>query len=114
LLPSLLRSARAALFPGNCCPAAPRLTPPLAEQLRIRRRCAETLLSLVPAAAQTVYFGPRAETRLVAEVEELLDLFQDSYCNKHLVYAIVDLLVVRLMPEMAEKGVSELLEERLD
>lgn len=112
LLPTLLRSARAALFPGNSL-AASRPKPPLAEQLLIRRRCAETLLTLVPSAAQAVYFGPGTERRFT-EVEELLNVFQDSYCNKHLVYAILDLIVVRLIPEMAEKGVSELLEERLD
>ena len=51
--------------------------------------------------------------RRVKEVEEVLDMFSDSYCNKHLLYGVVELIVVRLVPEMAEKGVEELLEERL-
>ena len=46
-------------------------------------------------------------------MEEVLNAFGDSYCNKHLLYGVVELIVVRLMPELAEKGVEELLEERL-
>ena len=82
------------------------------EQLLIRQRCAETILSLIPARIQDVYFGADMERR-VKEVEEVLDMFSDSYCNKHLLYGVVELIVVRLVPEMAEKGVEELLEERL-
>lgn len=43
----------------------------------------------------------------------MLNTFSDSYCNKHLLYGVVELIVVRLLPELAEKGVEELLEERL-
>ena len=111
LLPLLLRTARAALFPNNA-PAPPRQIPSESEQLLIRRRCAEAILSLVPVRIQGVYFGPGKERR-VAEVEELLNIFDDSYCNKHLLYGAVELILVRLMPELAEKGVEELLEERL-
>ncbi|PBP26535.1 hypothetical protein BUE80_DR002532 [Diplocarpon rosae] len=111
LLPQLLRTARAALFPNNT-PAPTRLAPSPAEQLLIRRRCADTLLSLVPTSAQDVYFGGGIERR-VQEVEEVLNVFHDSYCNKHLLYGVVELILVRLLPELAEKGVEELLEERL-
>ena len=111
LLPSLLRTARAALFPNNT-PAPPRIIPSAAEQLLIRQRCAETILSLIPAKIQDIYFGASIEHR-VEEVEEVLNIFDDSYCNKHLLYGFVELIVVRLLPEMAEKGVAELLEDRL-
>jgi hypothetical protein len=111
LLPLLLRTARSALFPNNA-PAPPRKVPSQSEQLLIRRRCAEAILSLVPVRIQGVYFGDGRERR-VAEVEELLNIFDDNYCNKHLLYGAVELILVRLMPELAEKGVEELLEERL-
>ncbi|KAF4631800.1 hypothetical protein G7Y89_g6335 [Cudoniella acicularis] len=110
-LPSVLRNARAALFPNNA-PAPPRVIPSPAEQLLIRKKCAETILSLIPAKIQDIYFGGGREKR-VAEVEEVLNMFDDPYCNKHLLYGIVELLIVRLMPELAEKGVEELFEERL-
>lgn len=111
LLPALLRTARSALFPQNA-PAPARRVPLPEEQLLIRRQCAETILSLIPAAAQEIYFGPGSERR-ISEVEEVLDAFGDSYCNRHLLYGIVELVLVRLMPELAEKGVMELSEERL-
>ncbi|KAJ5130923.1 uncharacterized protein N7515_006962 [Penicillium bovifimosum] len=43
---------------------------------------------------------------------DLLDLFADEYCNKHLVYAIVETVLGRLLPEMAERCVEDLLEDR--
>ena len=50
---------------------------------------------------------------MVKEVEAILDIFGDSYCNKHLVYGILELVLVRLVPEIGEKGVKELMAERL-
>jgi hypothetical protein len=44
--------------------------------------------------------------------KDLLDLFADEYCNKHLVYAIVEAVLARLLPEMAERCVEDLLEDR--
>ena len=110
-LPTILRTARAALFPNNTL-APPRTIPTASEQLLIRQRCAETILSLVPVKIQDVYFGNDVGRR-VREVEEVLDTFSDSYCNKHLLYGVVELIIVRLIPELAEKGVEELLEDRL-
>jgi len=42
-----------------------------------------------------------------------LDVFGDAYLNKHLLYAIVELLLVRLVPEVGQSGVGELMEARL-
>ena len=111
LLPTLLRTARAALFPNNA-PAPPRIIPTASEQLLIRQRCAQAILTLIPARIHDTYFGPGIDRR-VREMEDVLDVFGDSYCNKHLLYGIVELIIVRLIPEMAEKGVEELLQERL-
>ncbi|KAI1450819.1 PXA domain-containing protein [Annulohypoxylon stygium] len=58
--------------------------------------------------------GDDEESRILSEIETgILDVFSDPYCNKHLVYGILELILVRLMPELAEKGVIELWEERL-
>lgn len=70
------------------------------------------ILTLIPVKVQEVYFGAGVERR-IREVEEVLNMFEDRYCNKHLLYGVVDLIVVRLIPEMAEKGVEELLADRL-
>ena len=50
---------------------------------------------------------------IVREIEAILDVFGDSYCNKHLLYGIVELCLVRLVPEISEMGVRELMEARL-
>lgn len=51
---------------------------------------------------------------MLGEVEsELLDVWSDGYLNRHVAYQVLELVVVRILPEMAEKGVSELMERRL-
>jgi len=51
---------------------------------------------------------------VIEEIEAtVLDVFSDEYCNKHLMYSVLELVLVRLMPELAEKGVEELWDERL-
>lgn len=54
------------------------------------------------------------DARIISEIEAgILDVFSDPYCNKHLMYGVLELVLVRLVPELAEKGVVELWEERL-
>lgn len=43
----------------------------------------------------------------------MLAVFGDAYCNKHVVYAVVELVLVRLLPELGDKGVVELWGERI-
>jgi hypothetical protein len=51
---------------------------------------------------------------VVQQIEDtVLDVFSDEYCNKHLMYSVLELILVRLMPELVEKGVAELWDERL-
>jgi hypothetical protein len=54
------------------------------------------------------------EARILAEIEVgLVGLFADGYCNKHLMYSAVELVLVRLMPELSANGVVDLWEDRL-
>ncbi|PQE16063.1 hypothetical protein CJF32_00004976 [Rutstroemia sp. NJR-2017a WRK4] len=119
LLAPLLRTTRLALFPNNTLAPA-RVPPTPAETVVIRRKCAEAILALIPVPIRDVYFGSgtgagteNKEERHIKEVEDILDVFGDVYCNKHLLYAVVELIVIRLIPELAEKGVEELWAERL-
>lgn len=116
ILPPLLLNLRIALFPGNA-QGPPALEPPSSEErLQIRRRCAEAILSLVPPLVSRVFFNVDAdkegEDEMLRQVEDILDVFGDVYCNKHLVYNILELVVVRLVPELGESTPSELLSER--
>ena len=49
----------------------------------------------------------------VEHVEDLLDTFGDAYLNKHLVYSMLELIMIKLIPEMAELGIEGLMAERL-
>ena len=110
-MPQALQLLRQAIFPANTLPlAAP--PPPSPEQIQqIKRACAEALLSLLPAVALKHFF--RDEENGVREIEGELEIWGDVYCNKHLLYGIVELVVVRVLPELGERGVKELLAERL-
>lgn len=133
LLPPLLRAARAALFPNNSnSNNAPATAPSAAEQAAVRAACAEAILGLVPEGVRGVYFGScsgswgedevqdekhqeeEEESRRRREVEEgILNVLSDAYCNKHLLYGVVELVVVRLVPEVGARGVRELVGERV-
>ena len=113
LIPLTLRNARAVIFPNNTLgPPAP--PPPSEEEiLQIRRKAAKDLLSLAPSTVKRTFFATDDEDEMVQVVEEeVLDVFSDSNMNKHLIYGILELIIVRLVPEMAEKTPGELLAER--
>ena len=141
IIPPLLLNLRTALFPHNAL-APGRATPSLAEQGVIQRRCAVALLELVPKrVAKRFLLGSRCRGEdtahapksskekggeagnadeqdeciddLIEEVEKVLSVFGDAYCNKHLIYGIVELCIVRLVPEVGEMGVRELMDARL-
>lgn len=44
--------------------------------------------------------------------EELLDLFADEYCNKHLIYSIIETVLSKILPELTERSVLDLMEDR--
>ncbi|KAL2156128.1 hypothetical protein VTH82DRAFT_873 [Thermothelomyces myriococcoides] len=51
---------------------------------------------------------------ILAEIEQcILDVFSDAYCNKHLIYSMLELILVRLLPELTEKGALDLWKERV-
>lgn len=58
--------------------------------------------------------GSDAEKELLASsIEtEILDLFADEYCNKHLLYSIVETVLARLLPELSDRSIAELMEDR--
>lgn len=53
------------------------------------------------------------ELYLLEAIEtDLLDLLADEYCNKHLVYSIIETVLAKVLPEMAERSVAGLMEDR--
>ncbi|KAM7192533.1 PXA domain protein 1 [Rhypophila sp. PSN 637] len=54
------------------------------------------------------------DEEILQEIEQgILDVFSDEYCNKHFIYSLLELGLVRLMPELAEKRITELWNERV-
>jgi hypothetical protein len=49
---------------------------------------------------------------LQAIEHDILDLFADEYCNKHLIYSIIETVLVKFLPELSEHSIAELMEDR--
>ncbi|KAF7180738.1 hypothetical protein CNMCM7691_010029 [Aspergillus felis] len=49
---------------------------------------------------------------LQAIERDILDLFADEYCNKHLIYSIIETVLVKLVPELSDHSITELMEDR--
>ncbi|KAL8652476.1 MAG: hypothetical protein Q9210_002656 [Variospora velana] len=109
-IPSLLSTIRKNLFPRNALPPAATEPPTPEQQAELKGQCAESLSALLPDFLARA--AGLSQEGLVKEVETELDVWSDAYLNKHLAYQILDLLVVRVLPEMGEKGVKELMEAR--
>ncbi|KAJ6081963.1 hypothetical protein N7499_006837 [Penicillium canescens] len=43
---------------------------------------------------------------------DILDVFADEYCNKHLIYSIIEIVLAKVLPEVSEHSVEDLLEDR--
>ncbi|KAI4665389.1 uncharacterized protein J4E78_002849 [Alternaria triticimaculans] len=111
-LPVALRTLRATLFPNNAL-GPPRQIPTYEEIKEIKRCCAARLLDLVPPKVAAAFFASYERDEQVRQIANTLDCLDDAYLNKHLVFQIVELIVLRLFPELGEQGVNDLLEERI-
>lgn len=111
-VPTALATLRQTLFPNLSMP--PPSVPPSSpsEALEMKRTCALSLLSLLPPFVLSRAFPGLDEEGRVKEIERELDVWGDSYLNKHLLYAMVELVIVRILPEVAERGVREGMEAR--
>ena len=111
LLPAILRTVRATLFPNNAL-AAPRQPPSDDEIKTIRRSCATSVLCLMPPNLASRYFATQDRDTQLTQVENVLSCLDDAYLNKHLIFQIVELIVLRLFPELGKQSVHGLMEER--
>jgi hypothetical protein len=110
-LPAVLRTLRATLFPNNTL-GPPRQPPSDDEITRIKHRCAVAISNLIPQRMTTTFFATEERHAQLADIEEVLAALDDTYLNKHLIFQIVELIVLRLVPELGEHGVHDLMEQR--
>lgn len=137
-IPKTLQIARAALFPNNA-PGPARQIPDAIEIIAIKRKAAEAIAGVLPENLGARFFGlshgtpesqltPEAsgeigvgkedtgastKEAIIGEVDQLLGVLGDAYMNKHLIFGILSLVILRLAPEMGTKGVGELMRERV-
>lgn len=83
------------------------------EAKEIKRRCAASLLGLLPPKVAAIFLASDSKVTQHQQVEEILECLEDSYLNKHLIFQILELIVLRLAPEMEQQGIRELIEERI-
>jgi hypothetical protein len=112
-IPTILRSLRRTFFPANTFPRHAKPAPDAAAAIASKQRCAAAVLGLIPVPLRKLYLGQTELDGQLAAVESWLDVLGDEYLNRHLVFALLELFVVRLVPEVAERGPKELLGERL-
>jgi len=86
--------------------------PTPSERHAIKLRCATVILDAMPPLLRTTYLADGQREAQMREIEGWLDVLGDAYLNKHLLFAVLELLVVRLLPELSETGPGELLAER--
>ncbi|KAI4115886.1 MAG: hypothetical protein LQ345_003592 [Seirophora villosa] len=110
-IPPLLSAIRRNLFPRDALPPPAPEAPTREQQAELKRSCAQALSALLPDVFVRAA-GLSRDEDVVTEAEVELDVWSDAYLNKHLAYQILDLVVVRVLPEMGEKGVKELMEAR--
>lgn len=110
-----------------------KLTPtmtidPAAAKQKACRGAAIAILNAVPASIARLYLRPVLQTshttsrqreldeieQMVAAVErDILSPFgADEYLTKHLLYTILDHLVLEIFPELSQKTVSQILAEK--
>lgn len=106
LLPSVLQAIRSALFPNDALAAA-RQTPTAAEMVEMKRECANTIVEAIPAVVRTRFFSTEDQDVMRDDIGESLDVFGDAYINKNLIISAVELIVVRLFPELAHNVSDE-------
>ncbi|KAK9243702.1 PXA domain-containing protein [Lipomyces tetrasporus] len=101
---SVLALSRHTLFPDNGPMAEPRPYPSEAEKRAILKRVHGNILRVVPVRVRKQVLGDDA----LQGVEELLSPFENKFANKHLLYFLFDMVIVKVLPELAQKTPEEL------
>lgn len=91
----------------------PRQIPSDEETKIIKHRCAASLLNLLPPKVAVAFFANDDKVAQHEQVEEILECLEDTYMNKHLIFQILELIVLRLAPELNQQGIRDLMEERI-
>jgi hypothetical protein len=93
------------MFPNNSL--GPGRVPPTPEEADLlRAKCAAAIIDALPPIVVKQVFAKRGTKEVQRQVEDMLEIFGDGYMNKHLVVGIVDLVVIKLFPELVEQRIQ--------
>ena len=90
----------------------PRIPPTPSESIEIRRTAEVAALNALPHIIRKLLLGTE-EQQQNENMSELFDLLGRKECNKHLLMFLIDLMVVRLIPELTEMSPKELYDWRM-
>ena len=90
----------------------PRIPPTPSEAIEIRRTAEFAALNALPRIIRKLLLGTE-EQQQNENMSELFDLLGRKECNKHLLMFLIDLMVVRLIPELTEMSPKELYDWRM-
>jgi hypothetical protein len=96
---AIVRSAKHSLFPDGW-PGLPPPEPNSEEQAAIRAALVRALAERLPRSAAQLLFGPDPASSIDVALEPL----DNQACNTHLVLLILDLVLIKLFPEMGVGG----------
>ncbi|KAK9479347.1 PXA domain-containing protein [Lipomyces japonicus] len=101
---SVLVISRQTLFPNNGPMAPPRIYPSVEEKQQILKQVQKNILRAIPVKIRKQVLGDDA----IRGVEELLSPFDNKFANKHLLFFLVDMIIIKILPELAEQTPEEL------
>ena len=90
----------------------PRIPPTPSESVEIRHQAEFAALNALPDIVRKLLLGTEQQQEK-ENMTELFDLLGRKECNKHLLMFMVDLMVVRLIPELSEMSPKELYDWRM-
>ncbi|MCJ1427222.1 hypothetical protein MMC29_005125, partial [Sticta canariensis] len=115
LLPALLSTLRTTFFRNSSLPLPSSPPPSPAQQKALKRACARSLVSLFPVPILRRFFGivgemgtadaaaagnrdggdvaREEEEAVLREIEKELEVWGDGYLNRHVAYAVLELVV---------------------
>ncbi|CAM9022982.1 unnamed protein product [Wickerhamomyces anomalus] len=100
LIALIIQKLRNNLFPSDDEMGAPRIVPDLEEFEKIRKTTKDNLKSVCNKFKLLSNLVIASESELDDTLDDFLTTFENKRMNKNLIYRILDLIVIKLIPEL--------------
>ncbi|ANB15380.1 hypothetical protein AWJ20_3007 [Sugiyamaella lignohabitans] len=109
MITRILKSVRQNLFPNNGNMGPPRTVPTTEEQIELHNQAIESIIHNIPDRLRPLLLGSNP----YEELADILDVFSEQAINKHLIYSLLDFIILSILPELTEQTPHQLLQKRL-